>query len=470
MPLFGHLDGLPLRMWDEARLAMNAYEMYYDRDFIVTHFNGNPDMWNTKPPLMIWAQVFFMQIIGVNDLAVRLPSAFAVFFTCLVLLVFSVRYLKNFWFGFIAILVLVTFPGYISYHAARTGDYDALLTLFTTISGLSFYIYCISEKKKFLYLFFFSIALAVLTKSITGLLFIPGLFIYSIISGKALKTIKSPHFYFGMGIFVVLVGGYYLLREHYNPGYLMAVWENELGGRYLDVIEDHRHGFWFYYQNFVDYKLSWWRFVLPLGVVTGFIVKDEKLKHLTRFCTLMVVQFFLVISFSQTKLNWYDVPMYPYLAILVSVFVYQVFTWLRNGVSIGWLTKYNFLAFVFLILIAFNPYKKIWKRTYIPKEFSWEVSTYEVGNFLKDALRGKYDLNHCYLLYDGYNTQNLFYLRILQDNGVEVDFKDKRTLNSGDVVVVQQEDIKVWLKANYSIRELSKTGNIIQYKINESKQ
>ena len=86
MPIFGHLDTLPIRIWDESRSAMNAYEMFHDKDYIVTHFEGKPDMWNTKPPLLIWAQVFFMKLIGVNELSVRLPSAIAAFLTCIVIL------------------------------------------------------------------------------------------------------------------------------------------------------------------------------------------------------------------------------------------------------------------------------------------------------------------------------------------------------------------------------------------------
>ena len=62
MPIFGYLDSYPIRIWDEARLAINAYEMLKNGDFIVTHYDNNPDMWNTKPPLMIWCQVFFMKI------------------------------------------------------------------------------------------------------------------------------------------------------------------------------------------------------------------------------------------------------------------------------------------------------------------------------------------------------------------------------------------------------------------------
>ncbi len=40
--------------------------------------------------------------------------------------------MKQFWFGFIAIIVLITTDGYINIHATKTDDYDALLTFFTT--------------------------------------------------------------------------------------------------------------------------------------------------------------------------------------------------------------------------------------------------------------------------------------------------------------------------------------------------
>ena len=129
MPLFGHLNTLAIREYDEARLALNALEMYQNNNFLVTHFSGQPEMWNTKPPLLIWMQVFWMKLIGVGELAVRLPSAIAALLTCVILLVFCQRYLRSFWFGCIAVLVLITAEGYVSIHGTRTGDYDALLTL-----------------------------------------------------------------------------------------------------------------------------------------------------------------------------------------------------------------------------------------------------------------------------------------------------------------------------------------------------
>ena len=53
IPLFYNLDFLPLRLWDEARLAINAYEMKNNNHFLITHFKGEFDMWNTKQNLRL---------------------------------------------------------------------------------------------------------------------------------------------------------------------------------------------------------------------------------------------------------------------------------------------------------------------------------------------------------------------------------------------------------------------------------
>src|SRR5262245_6165309 len=95
-PVFGFLDMLPIRIWDESRLAANAFEMYFNHDYIVTRYGGLPDLWSTKPPLMIWLQVLCMHFVGFNEIAVRLPSAISTFVICIAFMVISQRYLKSF--------------------------------------------------------------------------------------------------------------------------------------------------------------------------------------------------------------------------------------------------------------------------------------------------------------------------------------------------------------------------------------
>lgn len=469
VPVFGYLDTLPIRIWDEARQAINAYEMLNNHDYIVTHFNGSPDMWNTKPPLLIWLQVGAMKLFGVNELAVRLPSAISAFLTCMILLVLSKYYLKSFWFGFIVILVLITSNGYINFHATRTGDYDALLTLFTTLSGLFFFAYCETQRQKQLYGFFIFTALAVLTKSVTGLLFLPAILIYSFIEKQFIPLLKNKHFYFGLFSFLTLVVGYYLLREVHNPGYLNAVQENELGGRYLKVVEKHQHGFWFYYNNIANYRLSAWYFLVPFGLVTGLFSKNKKIKKITLFSFLMVLTFFLIISTAQTKLEWYDTPLYPFLSIIIGVFIYYIFQLLKNN---NWLKKklaFNVVPFVFLVLVFISPYQKIFEKTYKPQEYPWHKEFYEIGYYLKDAIKGEYNLDGKYLLFDGYKAHNRFYLNILNDKGVKISFKNWKELDKGNVVITSQNNVKEYVEQHYKHEVLSEKGIVKTYKIHGRK-
>jgi 4-amino-4-deoxy-L-arabinose transferase-like glycosyltransferase len=93
-PLFVNLGDHPIRLWDESRNAINALDMFSNGNYLVTHYEGNPEMWNTKPPLLIWLQVLFFTLIGPSELALRLPSAFAALGVCITLYLFSIKYLN----------------------------------------------------------------------------------------------------------------------------------------------------------------------------------------------------------------------------------------------------------------------------------------------------------------------------------------------------------------------------------------
>lgn len=466
MPVFGFLSTLPIRIWDEARLAINAYEMLNNGNFIVTYYNGLPDMWNTKPPLLIWIQVVFMKLLGVNEIAVRLPSALAAFFTCFTLLFIAIRYLKQFWFGFIAILVLITSSGYIGLHGTRTGDYESLLALFTTLSALLFFIYTETHKTKHLYLFFTFLLLGVFTKSVFGILIVPALFIYTIWTKQLLPLLKNKHFYIGLSSFLLLIIGYYYLRELNNPGYLQAVYENELGGRYINPIGNHKEGTWFYLTNLMERKFSYWYLLVPCGFVVGFIHKNKLVKKLAVLSGLIVLTHFSVITMAKTKLEWYDFPMYPFLAILVAIFIYHLFDFFKNFHLKNSPLQYNFSHFIFLFLVMTIPYQKILEKTYHPKEEEKFVDFYEVGYFLKDAVKGREHIDGYFLLYDGYRGHNDFYLKALRDKNVNTGFKDWKKLKTGDLVFAFQPDVKQYIESHYQYQETKEVGNIVFYQIN----
>lgn len=466
VPVFGFIDILPIRMWDEARTSVNALEMYMDHDYIVTHYTRQVENWNTKPPLLLWFQVFWMKVLGPGELAIRLPSSIAVFLICMAFLYIAVRYLKQFWFGFIAVVLLITSEGFMNIHIARTGDYDALLTFFVTISSLCFFAFSETKKNKYLYFCFTALTAAVLTKGVAGLLILPAFGIYALIRRQWGLFLSNKHFYFGLLEFIVLVGGYYLLREYKNPGYLTTVQTNELGGRFLSSQGNQGYPFWYYYINLITYRLADRYLLIPCGLLLGLFSKNEKIRRLALFVMVAIVSFFLLISKSETKMYWYDAPLYPFMALAIAFVVHYFFDLLQNLNYAKEHAVKNVLPFVFLFLIFITPYHVTFSRTFYPNEEPWDTGTYEIGYYLKNAIRGKIDMNNKSLLYDGYNAQNLFYIYILNLKGVKTGVRfPSEHLKRGEMLVVCQDNMKQMIKDNYLYKIIKKQDQVETYEI-----
>ncbi len=451
-PLFTNLDALTIRLWDEARNANNAVEMSVSGNFIVTTYDYAPDMWNTKPPFLIWMQVFFIKLLGFGsgELAVRLPSAIGAFLTCLAVFLLCVKYLKNKVLAVCTVLVLVTIERYVDLHGTRTGDFDALLTLFTTASLISFF--CFMEKKdlRFLYLFFIALALGALTKGIVALLILPAVGIYTISQKQTINLLKNKHFYFGLCVFIIPVIGFYLLREHYNPGYIKAVQENELGGRYLSTIEGHKENFWFYYYNILHTDITAWYLFIPCGFLIGMFSKDERVKRVTVFSTVFIVTYFLIISTGKTRLGWYVIPIFPFVSILVGVFIDFIYKALENLNYFNNVFKYNIAPVLFLFLILITPYQKIVNSTYGSRELPEYVEFNELSYFLRDAIRTNKDMNNYNILFDDYRVFTInFYKKVLEGRKMKISYKDYKTLEPGDKVAVSQSHIIAYIKDNF---------------------
>jgi hypothetical protein len=132
--------------------------------------------------------------------------------------------------------------------------------------------------------------------------------------------------------------------------------------------------------------------------------------------------------------------------------------------------RYNITPFLFLFLIFITPYQKIFAKTYMPKAYGWNNRDfYEISYYLKDAICGKRDVNGQFVLYDGYKTHLLFYLKILNDKGVRIAFKNWEKLEKGDSVITYQNNVKQYIEEHYSFDVISREGNVVNYKINDRK-
>jgi 4-amino-4-deoxy-L-arabinose transferase-like glycosyltransferase len=171
---------LPLTDRDEARFGEASREMLQRGDYIVPWFN---DAWRfDKPVLIYWCQIASYRVLGVNDFAARLPSALFTTVTALLLVRWG-RKISDNKTGFLAGAMFLG-----GLHLAiigRVATADMAMVCFTTLAAWSGWELTRPEnyaRKKWWWLFYFTLALGFLAKGPVAWLPLGGM-----ILGRALR-------------------------------------------------------------------------------------------------------------------------------------------------------------------------------------------------------------------------------------------------------------------------------------------
>ena len=315
---FYHLGTLPLYAWDESRLANNALEMTRNGHWLVTYYEGAPDLWSTKPPLMIWLMALSIKAFGPIEWSVRLPSAIAASITTVMLYLFLSLHCRDRLAGFLASAALMSTLGYVAKHAARSADYDAMLTMWTTLYLVSFYLALEKKETRPFYLASFAIAsaMAVMTKTVQGLIFFAPLALYVAAIPRFRALLKTPSLYLAFAVPIVAGCTFYASREHALPGYLSAALHNDIVSRYSEALDAKPHSPLYYVLQ--PRNLPWFA-VLPFAAWLSFRYGRSQEKQLTAFLATCYLGYFLIISFAQTKQGWYALPLHPLCALMIGV-------------------------------------------------------------------------------------------------------------------------------------------------------
>lgn len=437
--IFSDLDRTPLQQWDESRRAVNALEMIEQESWLVPYYKGKPDHMGTKPPLLPASIRISYSLFGVSEWSTRLPVALFATATVFLLWWFGIRVLKSHWTGLIAALILLTTKGYIHRHVAMTGDYDGILLFFTTLSSMAFF-YAIHHTKSrwqalSWWIFAIALALGVMTKSVAGLLYTPALFIYALALGKVPKTLKNPHALLSLLTGLLIVAGYYFTREYLDPGFLVEVSKKELGGRYLQTFEGHAQPWYYYLELFVDKFYPWYFVLLP-----AFFFRSVRRPAI--FFTLCAFVQLAVVSYSQTKLSYYEAPIYPWLAIVAALgIVYPLqklakFVWPASPRVAAMAPALFFVMWAWAVWMIF-PHKA--ENMHIYPDM-------KIGEFIME----QDTLDNYAICYHEYNAQSRFYMHKEQHRGRNVVLDAIDYLKPGDRMVlcenVHWERLDKWWK------------------------
>jgi len=322
--MFVDLRTIPIVLWDESRLAVNALEMSRSGFGLVTTYDFQPDLWNTKPPLLIWLMSACVRLFGPGELAVRLPSMAASIGTLAVVMAFTRRMTGSAWAGALATGLLALSPAFFGEHGARTGDYDALLCFFTTsyLCVLFFALHRAPPAGRRLVLAGALVAAAVLTKSVAGLVPGAGFALYLLVAKRFGRVFASPrtiaYAVAAAMVAAVPVAAFYLLREAAAPGYLAAVWYNDVSGRFMTALDQHHGPPWYYLRLCFGFGLF---SAGPLVVFVPFALRfaTGKTRQALLFALCAAAGVIGVVSLSSTKLPQYVLTAVPFLAVATAI-------------------------------------------------------------------------------------------------------------------------------------------------------
>ncbi|MFN0203403.1 MAG: ArnT family glycosyltransferase [Bacteroidia bacterium] len=370
---FWNLSANSLEPWDESRHAANAYEMMHRGDYINLYYNDLPDTWNAKPPLMIWAIVASYKAFGVNEFAVRFPSAVMT----IVFFFFAfkiIRLYENERVAMLVCMMLVASRAIIAFHIGRTGDADAMFIAFLTAFiyyGLKYLEF--QEKNAILYAGVF-LGLAFYTKGFAFGLVVPAILAYLLLK-RISFPFKDKYFYFGISIMLLFIASWIMLGAMYgevvdNPAYrgksaIERMLLYDIIDRFTQKVFDskqHDHGK-DYVLTVFDRRFNIWSYFMWVALALGFYQAYQHRKNLFQwlnqpqnrlplFSACMVLSLCLILTISVNKCDWYLAPIKLFAAYLA----YK---------SIRWVCRFHYsfpylMVFVWLYAFAMFYYKEIY--------------------------------------------------------------------------------------------------------------
>ena len=335
--MFFDVRTTPIVRWDESRMAVNALEMHLSgRLRLVTTYGFQPDLWNTKPPLLIWLMDLSMSVFGVSEWSVRLPSELASLGTLALVMSFTRRVTRSPWASALGAVLLTLSVLFFSEHGARTADYDALLCFLTTA---------------YLYVLFFAlhrrepglgrpliaaalVSLAIMTKSIAGVLPGIGVPLYLLLVGRWRRPLQQPWYAVFGALALVGPAAFATLREQAAPGYLKAALFNDASGRFGKALDKHTGPPWYYLQAIIadgGFSGGYFAALSPLALLRT----RGRARLGLLYCLCIAGGLLTVLTLGATKLTHYAMSALPFVAILTSIAAHEAARALAEARSAG---------------------------------------------------------------------------------------------------------------------------------------
>jgi len=393
---FYRLDYNTLVSWDEAWYASIAKNILISGNWLSTSFNGKP--FYDHPPLGFWLMALSYKIFGVNEFAVRFPSAFLGLLTIVLVFFISKKLFENDYVGFVSSLVLGTSVWYVL--RVRSGNLDSILLFFYALTVY----FSLKARENFFWFILLSLAFGflVMSKTLVGIsaVFLILLINFQNFSKLFLSKKNFLIILFSFVLFFLVVFPWYKYHLEKYPDFFHHHFF-DIGTRRKTLQDflklNYQLPLFYLHMGVRKWYYLWWVSFIYFFISLKFLKKE--------IFFLLFWNFIVLYPFLTTDLThiWHLIPVYlPLSMITASGFYYLgrfLYDWFQKKfIKINLLKKYLFknglyhfiylFCFLTLALIQIkNFYKEIVPQNkYLPDdvEISKRLTKYKEKIFLDD--------------------------------------------------------------------------------------
>jgi 4-amino-4-deoxy-L-arabinose transferase-like glycosyltransferase len=317
IPLFLYISLLPvmpLMEPDEARYSDIASLMNRTGDYVTPRLNHV--VYLEKPPLCYWAMALLFKIFGENEFSSRLFVALCAW-GCILLVYRMGVFFHDEKTGLYSAGVLSTFL----YHSilGKINILDMPLTFFVCLATWAGYRYFAEDcqRKGWLYLLYFSSALAFLTKGLIGIVFPFAIITLWLLISKRWRDVLRFFSPVGIILFLLISCPWIILVQKANRDFLWFFFIREHFLRYTMELSHRSQGIFFYVPIIIFGTLPWSAFLLKAlkeGVEKRIPLFKVAEKH---FLLIWIIFIFIFFSVSSSQLIPYIAPIFLPIAIFM---------------------------------------------------------------------------------------------------------------------------------------------------------
>lgn len=336
---FARLGTAPMQKWDEGIHGSVSLEYWQGNDWALTY---HQQPYFAKPPLRFWLTAPIVDRLGGTEFAMRFWSAVAGVLTALLLWWWATQSTKKELIG-VATATIFLLGRFIFYHSFRTGETDGILVFLVTASMYSYWRWW--TNRRWWIWTGIAIGLTFMTKPMFGVfpLAIIGL---DLVASRSLTKERFGDVLKVTALSLLVAAPWHIVM---TMRFGQTFWDSFIGFNVLQRAGDtlyKNYVPWWWYAKVIAMRFFPFVTLLPLALRATVRPAFRKGVSLERIVLIWIAVIFAAFTLIKTKFDWYVLPLYPALALLIGVAMYAWWQQQKRWMIVGLLVALGVVWYV----------------------------------------------------------------------------------------------------------------------------